>query len=112
VHYKISCENKNKRRSARLKKSKHQFTNNLTMETIKQTLFTGWNFMRLIRLGFGVFFAVQAFQTHDTLVGFVAAFFLLTSIFNVGCCGSGGCYTAVNKNRKDNAEEISFDEIE
>lgn len=85
------------------------------METIKQTLFSGWNFMRLIRLGFGIFFAVQAFQTHDTLVGFVAAFFLLTSLVNVGCCGSNRCYTAVNKSRKDKTdkpEEISFEEIE
>ncbi|HZW69722.1 MAG TPA: hypothetical protein VFF57_02555 [Hanamia sp.] len=82
------------------------------METNKQTLFAGWNFMRLIRLGFGIFFAVHAFQTHDTLVGFVAAFFLFTSIFNVGCCGSGGCYTAVNKHRKDKPEDILFEEIE
>lgn len=82
------------------------------METIKQALFTGWNFMRLIRLGFGILFAVQAFQTHSILVGFVAAFFLFTSLTNVGCCGSNSCYTPVNKNKKDKTEEISFEEIE
>ena len=34
---------------------------------IKQTLFTGWNTMRWIRLALGIFIAIQAIQMHDTI---------------------------------------------
>jgi len=81
------------------------------METIKRTLFTGWHFMRWLRLAFGIFFAVQAIQTHDTLTGLVGAFFLFTAITNSGCCGSGSCATPIRKNSENKGEEISFEEI-
>lgn len=82
------------------------------METIKQTLFTGWNFMRWLRLVFGIFFTIQGIQSSDTLMGVVGAFFLLTAVTNTGCCGAGGCATPVNKSSNDKVEEISFEEIE
>lgn len=82
------------------------------METIKQTLFTGWNFMRWLRLTVGIFFIVQGIQTSYTMMGIVGAFFLLTAVTNTGCCGAGGCATPLSKNSNDKAEEISFEEVE
>ena len=58
---------------------------------IKQTLFTGWHFMRWLRLGIGIFIAIQAIQMQDPLSGFIAAFFLFQAATNTGCCGAGGC---------------------
>ncbi|HTL80406.1 MAG TPA: hypothetical protein VL651_01810 [Bacteroidia bacterium] len=58
---------------------------------IRQRLFTGWHFMRWIRLGFGLLLTIQTIQTHDMLSGFVAAFFLLQALTNTGCCGVNGC---------------------
>lgn len=81
------------------------------METIRQTLFTGWHFMRWLRLGFGIFFAVHAIQTHDTLAGFVSAFFLFTAVTNTGCCGAKGCAAPTNKSNTDKLEETTFEEI-
>jgi hypothetical protein len=81
------------------------------METIKQALFTGWNFMRWLRLGFGIFFSVQAFQTHDTLISFVAAFFLLTAITNTGCCGNKSCAVRHIQKKSSKSEEAGFGEI-
>jgi hypothetical protein len=78
---------------------------------IKQTLFTGWHFMRWLRLGFGVFIAIQAIQTHDTLSGFIAAFFLFQAITNTGCCGSNGCAVPTTKNNNDQIEDVKFEEI-
>ena len=49
---------------------------------IKQTLFTGWNFMRWLRMGLGVFIAIQAIHTQDTLSGFIATFFLFQAVTN------------------------------
>ena len=37
------------------------------MQTIKQTLFSGWHFMRWLRLIVGIIFIVQAVQVHDSL---------------------------------------------
>ena len=81
------------------------------MQTIKETILTGWHFMRWLRLIFGVFFIVQSIQMHDVLIGIIAGFFLLTAVANVGCCGAQGCATPTKKDTKDSMEEISFEEI-
>lgn len=64
------------------------------MNSIKYTLFTGWHFMRWLRLGLAVLFIFQALQTHEAISGFVAAFFLFQAVTNTGCCSANGC--AVN----------------
>ena len=81
------------------------------MQTIKETLFTGWHFMRWLRLVFGIFFIVQAVQMHDFMVGIIAGFFLLTAIANVGCCGARSCAAPMNTKTGDATEEISYEEI-
>ncbi len=81
------------------------------METIRQTLFTGWHLMRWLRLVFGIFFVVQAIQTHDMMVGAIADFFLVTAITNTGCCGAGSCASPTRKNTEEGTEEISYEEI-
>ena len=81
------------------------------MQTIRQTVFTGWHFMRWIRLVFGVFFIVQAIQMHDIMVGVIAGFFLLTAIANVGCCGAQSCAAPIKKDVSDSMEEINYEEI-
>jgi len=78
---------------------------------IKQTLLTGWGFTRWLRLGLGVFIAIQAIQTHDTLSGFIAAFFLFQAATNTGCCGAGGCAVLMTKNNQDKTEETVFEEV-
>jgi hypothetical protein len=81
------------------------------METIKQTLFTGWHFMRWLRLAFGVFFIIQAIEMRDSLIAVVGVFFLFTAVTNTGCCGAGSCTAPARKNIKESIEEISFEEI-
>jgi hypothetical protein len=78
---------------------------------IKQTLFTGWHFMRWLRLGLGIFIAIQAIQNHDLLSGFIAAFFLFQAVANVGCCGAGSCAVPVTKKNQDKIEKIEFEEV-
>jgi len=87
-----------------------EFIKQETMETIKQALFTGWNFMRWLRVAFGIFFIIQAVQMHNSLIGVIGAFFLFTSVTNTGCCGAAGCATPLKKTRKE-SEEITFEEI-
>lgn len=80
------------------------------METFKQRLFTGWNFMRWLRLVFGAFFIIQFFQMHDTFMGLAGAFFLFTALTNTGCCGAGQCAAPIQENNNAD-EEIPFEEI-
>jgi hypothetical protein len=81
------------------------------METIKQTLFAGWHFMRWLRLVFGIIFIVQAIQMRDVMVGVIAGFFLVTAITNTGCCGAGSCAAPTRKTTRESTEEISNEEI-
>jgi hypothetical protein len=81
------------------------------METIKEKLFTGWHFMRWLRLVLGVVFMVQAIQMHDTVIGVIAGFFLVTAISNIGCCGAASCATPKRNEKENSTEEISYEEI-
>ncbi len=78
---------------------------------IKQTLLTGWNFMRWLRLGLGIFIAIQAIQNHDSLSGFIAAFFLFQAVTNTGCCGANGCAMPTTKKENYTIEDVEFIEI-
>ena len=49
---------------------------------LKQKLSGGWHFMRILRLVFGVVFAVQAVMMKDYLVGMMSAFFLYQGVTN------------------------------
>lgn len=77
---------------------------------LRQMLFTNWHFMRWLRLGLGVFVAVQAVQMHDTLSGLIAFFFLYQAVTNTGCCGSG-CAVPATPKKISQTEEIEFEEV-
>ena len=78
---------------------------------IKQTLFRNWHFMRWLRLGLGIFIAVQAIKMQDSLSGVIAAVFLFQAFTNTGCCGAGGCGIPQIKKNTDSKEEPDFTEI-
>ena len=78
---------------------------------IKQTLFTGWHFMRWLRLGLGIFIAIQAFQSYDALLGILAAFFLFQAITNTGCCSATGCVVPSTKSNPHKIEDVEFEEV-
>jgi hypothetical protein len=76
-----------------------------------QTLLTGWNFMRFVRLGVGIFIGVQAIQYRDVLSGLIASVFLLQAATNIGCCGISGCATNNNFNTKNTTQDVEFEEV-
>jgi hypothetical protein len=77
----------------------------------KETLLTDWNFMRILRLGLGIYISVQAVETQSILSGVVAVFFIFQAITNTGCCGSKGCAVPLKKNNSDKIEEAEYEEI-
>ena len=81
------------------------------MENIKQALFSNWHFMRWLRLGFGIFIAVQAVQSHDAIFGLIASFFLFQAVTNTGCCGAGGCNIPETSRNTPIQNEIESEEL-
>jgi len=76
-----------------------------------QTLLTNWNFMRVLRLGIGIYIAIQAIDTQSAFAGVVAVFFLFQALTNTGCCGSNGCAVPTPKSKPEKMEEVDFEEI-
>lgn len=77
----------------------------------KETLFQNWNFMRILRLGLGIYIAIQAVETLSILSGIVAVFFIFQAVTNIGCCGSNGCAITTRKIKSDKTEEVELEEI-
>ena len=78
-------------------------------DTMKHILLSGWNFMRVIRLALGVFIIVQAFVLKDALLGILGFMFSGMALFNMGCCGTGGC--AVPMRKAPNQKEVNYEEV-
>jgi predicted lipid-binding transport protein (Tim44 family) len=72
-----------------------------------QTLFSGWNFARWLRLAAGLIIGILSIRMQDELGGFIAALFLFQAVANIGCCSVKNY--PEQKSRKD--EEVEFEEV-
>ncbi|MEO6732565.1 MAG: hypothetical protein ABIN01_15200 [Ferruginibacter sp.] len=77
---------------------------------MKQSIFRNWNFMRLFRLAMGIAIVVQSVITHQWIMGIVGVLFTCMPIFNIGCCGTGGCAIPVAK-KSAPVKDISYEEV-
>lgn len=77
---------------------------------MKQAILSNWNFMRLVRLGLGITIIVQAVIAKDWTMGILGALFTSMPVFNIGCCGVGGCATPVKKDN-ENTKDITYEEV-
>ncbi len=68
---------------------------------MKELLFTGWNYMRWIRLILGILIAIQAIVQKDVLSGLLATFLLFQAGTNTGCCGDASCTVAPIKKKNN-----------
>ena len=84
--------------------------NNL-IEQLKTIVFSGWNGMRLLRLGLGILILIQGIKSHDWIMNIIAFSLLLQALFNAACCGTSGCYAPTKPTNEVNTE-IQFEEIQ
>jgi hypothetical protein len=77
---------------------------------MKQMIFSNWNFMRALRLIMGIAIAVQAVMARDALFGLAGLLLTGMAVFNIGCCGTGGCSTPVKKNT-ESTKDITYEEV-
>jgi hypothetical protein len=77
---------------------------------MKQVIFSNWNFMRFLRLGLGIFIIVQSIMAKDWTMGILGLLFTAMPVFNIGCCGTGGCNTPTKKTF-ETTKDISYEEV-
>jgi hypothetical protein len=78
---------------------------------MKQTILSNWNFMRFLRLGLGIFIMVQSAMAKDLTMGILGLLFTIMPVFNIGCCGVGGCSTVSPKRSAETTKDITFEEV-
>ncbi len=77
---------------------------------MKQALLSNWTFFRILRLVIGIVIIVQAVMTKDSLFGVAGLMITSMAIFNVGCCGAGGCNTQTKKT-SETTKDIHYEEV-
>ncbi len=78
---------------------------------MKQAIFSNWNLMRFLRLALGIAIIVQSVVAKDWTMGIVGALFTVMPVFNIGCCGAGGCATTPQKKTSETTKDITYEEV-
>jgi hypothetical protein len=76
----------------------------------KSTIISGWNFMRALQLFLGIMIIVQSIQDQRFSIAILGIVFTSMAVFNVGCCGAGGCGVPTKKNNTTTTD-ISYEEV-
>lgn len=77
---------------------------------MKQVIFSNWNFMRFLRLGLGIAIIVQSVMAGNWIMGILGLLFTAMPVFNIGCCGTGGCTTPIKKT-SETTKDISYEKV-
>jgi len=77
---------------------------------MKNRILSNWTLSRIIRVIIGLVIIGEAISRADISSGIIGAVFTGMGVFNIGCCGSGACYTPI-KSSKGELKDISYEEI-
>ncbi|MFM7400532.1 MAG: hypothetical protein ACKO4W_06475 [Bacteroidota bacterium] len=77
---------------------------------ITATLSSNWHFTRIFRAGIAVFAFSEAWRTGDSLLLGMGGILALQALFNVGCCGVGGC-AVPGKGGKAGSDSVTYEEV-
>ncbi len=75
------------------------------------SILTGWNIMRALRLVIGIVIVVQGIQANEWMLVVMGGLFSLMPLFNVGCCATGNCAVPNRPARRKESEEIEYEEV-
>lgn len=78
---------------------------------MKNTILSNWNFIRFFRLGLGIFIIVQSVIAKDWAMGLLGILFTMMPVFNIGCCGVGGCAVTPAKRTSETTKDINYEEM-
>lgn len=82
---------------------------------MRETLLSGWNFLRIVRLVLGLALVIQAIQQQFWAAGLLGGLLVFQSLSNTGCCGPSGCRVPparINKKNNNSVDPIEYKEVE
>lgn len=71
------------------------------MTNIKNTILSGWHFMRWFRLMMALVIGYEAVDLQNIWLGLMAGLFLYQALFNAACCGPAGNCTVERRHKND-----------
>lgn len=76
-------------------------------------IFSGWHFMRWLRLLVGGYALWQSIEMSDWMLAVAGVFLLVMAVFNIGCCGAGGCSIQASRPiRRAENKAIEYEEVD
>ena len=76
-----------------------------------RAIVSNWSIFRFVRLGLGIFILAQGIVVGDKFSIFLGSLFTLMPLFNIGCCGAGGCGVHYKNDSTNNEKEINYEEV-
>jgi hypothetical protein len=77
-----------------------------------QTITSNWNLFRILRVALGVFILIQGIVSKDVFSMVMGLVFAGMAVFNIGCCGVGGCATDTQiKSDNKVTEDVTYEEV-
>lgn len=70
-----------------------------------------FGYWRLLRIIFGAIALVEAFVTHDVILGMGGIVVAGMAVLNMGCCGINGCNTSINPKNNNTNHDIDYEEV-
>lgn len=82
-------------------------------KTSTMHLVSNWHAMRILRAALAIYSFVEFSSTQDWIFLVFGGILAVQAIFDISCCGTGGCSTSQSKSRQQATavEEIEFEEI-
>lgn len=68
---------------------------------MRTSIIKSWNLPRAFRLAFGIVASIQGIVENEFMLLIAGGLIAAMAVFNVGCCGAGGC--AIPQNKKTEA---------
>ena len=76
---------------------------------MKETILTGWTFMRVLRLVLGGFIVVNSFTDHNYVFTFLGGLFVFQAITNTGCAACAAVPST--KVEQKDSDFVEFEEV-
>ncbi|BFG70970.1 hypothetical protein KACHI17_18510 [Sediminibacterium sp. KACHI17] len=76
-----------------------------------KVLTSNWHMMRIIRLILAMAIVVQSWYMRDSTTAVLGVVLLASAVFNVGCCGAGGCSKSFHPVKKSSEKDPVYEEV-
>lgn len=74
-------------------------------------ILSNWHFMRIVRVVLAVAILIQSWYAKDSTTAALGILLLTMGVFDIGCCGTGACYTPLKKSNSINNKESRYEEV-